>query len=148
MQLITPESQILWTRAESVTDIRNQVKPYLPKMRQILDKHHGYGLSAPQVGLPYRFFITRIEGAKIVINPVVHESSQESWAAREGCLSFDGGTKFTSVTRSRFISFEWTDLKCHVHKKFFSDMEARILLHELDHLNGICIFPNETTPQV
>lgn len=146
MKLITPDSDILWSVSLPINDIKNQVKAFLPSMRKILDTHRGYGLSAPQVGVPYRFFITRIEGAKVIINPILLGFTNDLVSHQEGCLSFPG--RFVSVARSKYINFEWTDLKYHVHKKCFSDMEARILLHELDHLNGICIFPNETAPKV
>lgn len=142
MKLVPSTYAGLWVAAPTVGSISKEVKPYLGDMRRLLAKHKGYGLSAPQVGVSSRFFITVIDGAKVCVNPRVVSQSQEGVSMSEGCLTFPN--QFISVYRPRSILFEWTDLKGNTHVRAFFDVEARIMLHELDHLNGICILPAST----
>lgn len=98
------------------------------------------GLSAPQVGIPLRFFITKYPEAKVVINPTVTSASEEMVSAPEGCMSWNGGKDRTWVRRHVWVNLAWTDEKGVERTQKFTGFEARVIQHEADHLNGVNIF--------
>ena len=98
-------------------------------------RHHGgIGLSANQIGLPYRVFAMEAVPAIVCFNPkLIHESSEEI-ILEEGCLSFPGlGIK---IKRSRHIKVRYTEPNGNVVTTKFTGMAARCFLHEYDHMNG------------
>ncbi len=97
--------------------------------------HKGLGLSANQIGLPYRAFAMEAVPAIVCFNPVVVDTSSEEIALEEGCLSFPGlGIK---IKRARHIKVRYTEPNGNVVTTKFTGMAARCFLHELDHMNGI-----------
>jgi len=98
-------------------------------------RHHGgIGLSANQIGLPYRVFAMEAVPAIVCFNPkLIHESSEEI-ILEEGCLSFPGlGIK---IKRSRHVKVRYTEPNGNVVTTKFTGMAARCFLHEYDHMNG------------
>jgi peptide deformylase len=96
--------------------------------------HKGLGLSANQIGLPYRAFAMEAVPAIVCFNPVVVDTSSEEIALEEGCLSFPGlGIK---IKRARHIKVRYTEPNGNVVTSKFTGMAARCFLHELDHMNG------------
>ncbi|WP_282694954.1 peptide deformylase [Streptomyces sp. CC208A] len=97
----------------------------------------GMGVAAPQVGLARRAAIVRPpEGGVIVLlNPTVVEASPEVDEQYEGCLSFfDVRGK---VPRPRVLRVEHQDFDGQVRTATFTDGLARLVAHELDHLDGV-----------
>lgn len=117
----------------------------------------GVGLAAPQVGAGLRIFLvseeamaidaatggTGGEGAKkawahwVFINPVLKKRSRTTLAMAEGCLSLPG--KFGEVARAEKVSLEWRDEAGAKHERGFRGFVARVIQHELDHLEGMLI---------
>ena len=102
----------------------------------IMMKEDGIGLAANQVGLDKRFIIVMIGRTGIVpmINPVITYSSDVSTVQEEGCLSFPGQT--SKVRRSTYIEVDYLDMKGEEQTMALSHMNARIVLHEFEHLEG------------
>lgn len=97
--------------------------------------HRGIGLSANQLGMPYRVFAMEAVPAIVCFNPVVVDASSEEIPLEEGCLSFPGlGIK---IKRPRHIKVRYTEPNGNVVTRKFTGMAARCFLHELDHMNGI-----------
>lgn len=138
MKLVSENSDVLYSVAEEVTDIETQVMPHVKAMKKIMRLKKGVGLAAPQVGLGVRFFITSIEGLRIVINPSVSQSSPDRKSMQEGCLSFPKRKKLKK--RSNRILVGYTNQKGNPVAKILTEFHARVFQHELDHLNGICLF--------
>lgn len=98
-------------------------------------KHNGIGLSANQLGMPYRVFAMEAVPALVCFNPSLVDTSEEEIMLEEGCLSFPGlGIK---VKRPRHIKVRYTEPNGNVVTRKFTGMAARCFLHELDHMNGI-----------
>ena len=96
--------------------------------------HNGLGLSANQIGLPYRVFSMQAVPAIVCFNPKVVDASSEEIVLEEGCLSFPGlGIK---IKRSRHIKVRYTEPNGEIVTRKFTGMAARCFLHELDHMNG------------
>lgn len=118
----------------------------------------GVGLAAPQVNVPLRVFIVSSEASSIdanmrmnandtnipqkweyhaFINPVLKKRSREKTVMAEGCLSVPG--KFGEVGRAGKVYLEWHDERGKKHGRGFTKFFARVVQHELDHLDGVLI---------
>ena len=116
------------------------------EMIEIMHSHHGYGLSAPQVGLTSNFFVMRdpdrldnISGL-VFANPEITDLSNKKISLPEGCLSLL--SMRTVIARAEWVEFDFDnpeDPDERLHWRFES-MNARCVQHEVDHLNGILIF--------
>jgi peptide deformylase len=103
----------------------------------------GLGLAANQVGLPYRVFCFRGDPANFVcFNPVIIQTGVEEIELEEGCLSFPGLIVNIKRPKNVRVRFWGPDREQHFHD--WSGLTARIVLHEMDHLNGK-LFYNRVT---
>lgn len=98
----------------------------------------GAGIAAPQVGRTERVCIAMINGRAVpLINPEIVRRSEEAETAEEGCLSLPD--VWVQVPRSREIDLEYQDVKGKHRELTLSDFDARVVQHEVDHLDGILI---------
>lgn len=98
----------------------------------------GVGIAAPQVGINTRVcHITIGKSRKTfpMINPEILEKSKETDIDTEGCLSLP--RHWGPVERSIWVKAKFTDAKGNDRVMTFDDFDARIVQHEVDHLNGI-----------
>jgi peptide deformylase len=120
--------------------------PLALDMIDIMNKESGLGLSANQVGLNAQIFVMKTILNKthgnplVVINPIITGLSKEIEEGIEGCLSHPD--LFLKVRRPISCTVEFdtltNDLKSVIHVDTkFDDIDARIFLHEYDHLHGI-----------
>ena len=100
-------------------------------------KFNGVGLAANQVGLNGRIFVMKPKSGKpyAVINPTIEGVSATSKLDVEGCLSFPN--LFLYVNRPDKIDVNFLDIEGKNVTMLLEDLEARIFLHEFDHLEGI-----------
>ena len=116
---------------------KNEIDSLVEKMWKALEEKNGAGLSAIQIGYPLRVFIVGLEVNEVFVNPaIVNKSSimKKDW---EGCLSC--GHSQVRVPRSHSITLKyWNQDLEHCERKF-TGFEARVVQHELDHLNGFLI---------
>lgn len=101
-------------------------------------ENKGVGLAAPQVGSNIPMFVTHHKFVKadgVFILPKVIRTFGEEIKEREGCLSFGNFT--VNVRRPRYVRLGYYNSKFKYEETTFSDMEARIILHSFDYLNGV-----------
>ena len=109
-------------------------------MYDTMVKYGGIGLSANQVGLPFRMFVMgghpQIDSGKVraVFNPLINDVSEETVAMKEGCLSFP--FLFLSITRPKWCHVKYTDQHGKDIEEVLHGMNARIFMHENEHMNG------------
>ena len=109
-------------------------------MYDTMVKYGGLGLSANQVGLPYRMFVMgghpQIEDGKVrsVFNPLINDVSKETVNFKEGCLSFP--FLFLTINRPKWCSVKYTDQHGKEIEETLHGMSARIFQHENEHMNG------------
>lgn len=96
--------------------------------------HRGIGLSANQVGLPYRVFVMEGDPAFACFNPKIVDVSDETVSLVEGCLSYPGVA--VPVKRPAHIRVRFSAPDGNTMTRKFTGMTARIFLHEFDHLQG------------
>lgn len=105
-------------------------------MAEAMDKFGGLGLSANQVGLPYRMFVMRTQdGTQAFFNPELTKVSQETDLLKEGCLSFPD--IYLMIKRSKVVEMKYQDADGEEHLTTLDGIGARCVQHEIDHLNGI-----------
>jgi len=141
-------NKILRTVCESVTDFDDQLRKFILDMEETMLEEDpetevkGVGLAAPQVGVNKRVILvtfnvnTRKQNKVMpMINPEVIESSKRTVSLEEGCLSLPG--EFGKVTRPAKVKVRWQNLEGNWCEKKLDKWDARVFLHELDHLNGV-----------
>lgn len=135
-KLVDPHSEILKQRIDDFSFDSPPVDPrYLSiSLIETMVHNYGLGLSANQVGLPYRVFVMGAENVGFAcFNPVILEASGLD-NSDEGCLSFPG--LFIPVNRAKSIKVQYYDMNGESQTKQFDGLTARIFQHEFDHLNG------------
>ena len=122
--------------AAPVRDITADIKQIIADMTETMWHQVGIGLAAPQVGLPYRILVMDDGkgGAQTLINPEI-ESRSGTVREEEGCLSLPG--VFGVVERSKTITVKATDADGTSVSFEATGLKARIVQHELDHLDGV-----------
>lgn len=114
----------------------------LDEMFALMHIHEGIGLAAPQVGLTQRFFIAEIGRRSVcLVNPVV-VTREGSDRLTEGCLSLPGMT--VEVARNWQIEVQSFDWRGRRQRHQVEGLWARVMQHEIDHLDGVLICDHET----
>ena len=124
------------------TLITDEVRDLVRDMKETMLSENGIGLSAPQVGVNLRVIVIQLMSAgKLVgpvqemINPVITSFSPDTVDYEEGCLSIPG--EYLPINRPRSIHVKFQTLSGKYKKWFLKGLEARIVQHELDHLDGV-----------
>lgn len=101
---------------------------------KLMFEKRGVGLAAPQVGLNYKICVLK-ELPHLLVNPELISVSEETTKEHEGCLSFPN--LILPVERHNSILLTFQNIKGEYITEHFSGFTARVIQHELDHLNGI-----------
>jgi peptide deformylase len=105
-------------------------------LMETLNKLNGLGLSANQVGLPYRMFALNV-GKQIwcLVNPVIVRVSETKTKFQEGCLSYPG--LYVTVGRPDSVVLQYDIVGGERKQQEFNGLTATCVLHEMDHLDGV-----------
>lgn len=129
-----------------ITVITNEIRQLAQNMIEIMDKHDGVGLAAPQVGHDIRLFVLRnyidlengqwkLSEPKVYINPKLSFPRKNQIEKEEGCLSIP--KLFYKIARADFVIIEALDLNGNLFEEELDGYNARVRMHENDHLNGV-----------
>lgn len=138
-----PANPVVWS-VDSVTGfVEHTLHPLLDGMKEVMLKHKGIGLAAPQVGHQIQAFIMisqsrfKDQNSSIieVINPKILESSEEYQQFNEGCLS--APNIYVEIQRPKEIFVEFQDRHGNIKQAVMTELEAVCFQHEYDHLQGI-----------
>ena len=129
-------------RLSTPTLLTEGVRDLVRDMRETMLSLNGIGLAAPQVGVNLRVIVmqTIVTGklsapVQEMINPVITSYSSEEVEIEEGCLSIPG--EYLMIKRPHKIHVKFQDLSGKYKKWRLKGLEARIVQHEIDHLNGV-----------
>ena len=127
--------EVLTKRCKEVKEMTPRVKELIGDMLDTMYEANGVGLAAPQVGVLKRIVVidTTGEDPHILINPRLVESSGEQTGS-EGCLSVPGKTG--QVTRPNYVKVVALDVNMRECELEGTELLARAICHELDHLEG------------
>ena len=118
-----------------VKEITDRERELVRDMLDTMYDANGVGLAAPQVGILKRIVVIDIgEGPVVMINPEILETSGEQ-TGQEGCLSLPGQAGI--VTRPNYVKGRATDENGEEYELEGTELMARAICHECDHLDGI-----------
>lgn len=138
---------ILRKKADPIGEITDELRKLVDEMIVTMDACDGLGLAAPQVHQSIRLFVIRTpketgggkyelcDEIQVFINPKLSSPSGETWAASEGCISIP--SIHADITRPKEITIEYTTITGEIVKKRVSGWEAKVIMHENDHINGV-----------
>lgn len=127
--------EVLTKKCKEVTQMTPRVRDLIEDMLETMYEANGVGLAAPQVGVLKRIVVIDVTGEDphILINPRIVEQSGEQ-TGQEGCLSVPGKTG--QVTRPDYVKAVALDVNMKPFELEGTDLLARAICHELDHLEG------------
>ena len=131
---------VLKSRATPVDHFDDSLRKQVSRMAGIMNDALGVGLAAPQLGISQRLLIYRVGPDAPVIalaNPELEWVSAESELGEEGCLSIPG--VLVDVDRHLFVRVRGLDEEGEQRTVEASGLEARVIQHEMDHLDGVLI---------
>ncbi|MBB4823983.1 peptide deformylase [Sporosarcina luteola] len=137
LEIVKHPSPILTQSCKEVVAFDEELATLLDDMHDTMVAADGIGLAAPQVGKPIRVAIVDLgEGDDVIemVNPVV-TAIGGSEVEVEGCLSFPG--LYGEVERPFFVRIEAQERDGSLYELEAEDYEARAIMHEIDHLNGV-----------
>ena len=137
---------VLRSRALEVDRFDEALVEEARRMGQVMHDALGIGLAATQVGVMHRVLVYRVEPDAPVaslINPVLEWASEEKEISEEGCLSLPG--VLVDVERPIHVRVTGSDERGDALTIEASGLEARVIQHEMDHLDGVLIL--DRTPR-
>lgn len=130
---------VLRRKAEPVETVDDEVRELIDDMLETMYDADGVGLAAPQVGLSHRVIVVDTREPEVapfaLVNPVIVESGEETDRGEEGCLSIPGLKEI--VERPARVVVEGLDPEGNPRRIEAEGLLARVLQHEVDHLDGI-----------
>lgn len=141
--------EILRKTAKPVTEMNLRTKALIRDMFDTMYKAEGVGLAAPQVGILKRIFVIDCSAdrsrAMVFINPEILET-EGAQTGEEGCLSVPG--KHATVTRAMKVTVRALNEEMEEFTLTLEGLEARCVLHENDHLDGVLYVDKAESPVV
>ncbi len=138
---------VLRMRAHEVEKFDDELEALAERMTRLMGEAAGVGLAANQVGVLQRIFVfqsTPEDEPRAMVNPEIVERSDETEPEDEGCLSMQG--VLVEVDRSERVTLEARDPRGEQVHVELGGIAARVVQHELDHLDGVLII-DRTTPE-
>lgn len=138
MSIKTYGASVLRVKAKPVTSFNGELEKTVEEMKKTMAEANGVGLSANQVGLDEAIFIAKLgEEMYALVNPVLTPLSNETETMEEGCLSIPG--VWVDVDRYLKVRLRAQNLKGETVELELEGYPARVVQHEVDHLNGVLI---------
>jgi peptide deformylase len=129
---------VLRMRAAEVEQYDDELVRLTARMIELMHDAEGIGLAATQIGILRRFFVCTVEGDdRVLVNPVVVPVGTDTEADEEGCLSL--GSVRVPVERATRVTVEARDAAGAPVALELEGMDARVVQHELDHLDGMLL---------
>jgi peptide deformylase len=147
-QIRTFGDPVLKTRALPVSRFDAELRRQVDWMRDVMEGANGIGLAATQVGIVESVLVYRVERDSpivAVINPEIEWRGGSTEVAEEGCLSIPG--VHVDVERDIHVRVAAVDETGSPYTIEASGLEARVLQHEIDHLEGVLMLDRTTREQ-
>ncbi len=139
---------VLRSRALEITRFDDALVEETRRMGKLMHDAYGIGLAATQLGVMHRLLVYRTELAGAVaalVNPVLEWASKDKESAEEGCLSLPGVA--VEVERPVHVRVSALDERGAPILVEASGLEARVIQHEMDHLDGVLILDKTSRDQ-
>ena len=136
-EVVKHPAKVLTEKCNEVTEINEEIITLHDDLYDTMIEHDGVGIAAPQINVPLRVAIVEIGEERAIlemINPIVLETDGAE-VDIEGCLSFPN--LFGEVERPTYVKIEACDREGRVYELEAGGFDARAILHEIDHLDGV-----------
>ncbi len=145
-KVITTENPILRQKAKKVHRFDASMQKLINGMFETMHVAGGVGLAAPQIALSIRVFVAEYEDHKVALfNPEIIKAEGEE-RATEGCLSIPGYVG-DNIRRATSVVVKGQDVRGKLVKVRAEGWFARVLQHEIDHLDGILFLDRLDRPE-
>jgi len=147
-QVVKFGDPVLKSKASPVRELGSELRAEVERMVGVMRDGMGVGLAATQLGLLRRLLVFQAgpdSEPTALINPEVEWTSEETVVAEEGCLSLPGVSM--DVERPLHARFSGLDVEGEPVRIEASGLEARVLQHEIDHLDGVLILDHAPREQ-
>ena len=145
-KIITSENPILRQKAKKVHRFDASMQKLVDDMFETMHAAHGAGLAAPQIALSIRLFVAEYEENKIALfNPEIIKAEGEELGT-EGCLSIPGYAG-DNIRRAASVVVKGQDVRGKPVRVKAEGWYARVLQHEIDHLDGILFLDRLDRPE-
>jgi peptide deformylase len=137
LEIVTLGDERLKKHSIVVPEFNGSLHTLVEQMFETMRAHKGMGLAAVQVGMLVRLFITQLpkDEARVFINPEIVGTSLEQGTYEEGCLSIPGID--ADVVRPLQLQVQAWNMKGKPFSTEADGLLARVIQHEIDHLNGV-----------
>jgi peptide deformylase len=143
MKIITNQ-RLLRQVSEPIKEITSELRQLVRDMKDTMYENKGFGLSAIQVGIPIRLLVfdcaaktLNANNSQVMFNPEIIWHSEEVTTTEEGCLSLPN--QYFNITRYYKIKVKYIDIHGRDVINSFQGLAARIIQHELNHMDSILI---------
>jgi len=155
LPIVAYGSNVLRSQCKEIDSSYPNLDQLIENMFETMYAASGVGLAAPQINKSIRLFIVdtspfkddespdHVVCKKIFINPKITSITGESWSFSEGCLSIPEVRE--DVKRLSEITIEYFDKDFNKHTDTYDGLNARVILHEYDHVEGI-LFVDKISP--
>lgn len=139
LKILTHPNKILRKKAQKIENVLDpEIQELVKNMIKTMKKDKGVGLAAPQIGQSIKLLTIDIKDDPLILfNPKITFFSKKTEEDEEGCLSLPG--KYGLVERAYKIRVKAQDAQGNKIKFKAEGLLARVIQHEIDHLNGILI---------
>ncbi len=145
-KIITTENPVLRQKGKKIHRFDASIQKLASDMFETMHAAHGVGLAAPQIGLSLRLFVAEYEDHKVAMaNPEIIKAEGEALGT-EGCLSIPGYAG-DNIRRAERIVIKGQDVRGKPVKINAEGWFARVLQHEIDHLDGILFLDRLDRPE-
>ena len=155
LPIVAYGSNVLRSQCKEIDSSYSNLDQLIENMFETMYAASGVGLAAPQINKSIRLFIVdtspfkddespdHVVCKKIFINPKITSITGESWSFSEGCLSIPEVRE--DVRRLSEITIDYFDKDFNKHTEIYDGLNARVILHEYDHIEGI-LFVDKISP--
>jgi peptide deformylase len=145
-KIITAENPILRRKAKRIHRFDPSIRKLADEMFETMHAAAGVGLAAPQIGQSIRIFVAEYEDHKVaMVNPEIIKAEGEALGT-EGCLSIPGYAG-DNIRRAEKVVVKGQDVRGKPMKVNAEGWFARVLQHEIDHLDGILFLDRLDRPE-
>jgi peptide deformylase len=140
---------VLRMKAHDVEDFDDSVTDLVERMTMLMDEARGVGLAAPQLGVLRRVLVYRTaedEQVTALVNPRIVSTGEEAETTEEGCLSLGAATVVVEVERPISVTLEAQTPAGEPVQIEAEGLQARVIQHEVDHLDGVLTI-DRTSPE-
>lgn len=146
LEILKEDNKLLRRKSKRVDKIDDSIRTIAASLVDTMMANNGIGLAAPQCGIQKRIIVVLMNDTpRVFVNPEIVFFSKEKESGEEGCLSIPQ----TYIQKNRYseITIKYRNLAGHPHLETHTGLNARVIQHEIDHLDGILMTDEEVAQE-